>query len=188
MSQRRWARPLEYTEEMRADEIDRFRNQVKALYQRMRREQPAIDGMSRTALQVLTAADSARTSMRPGQLAAQLQMTSPNMASALRTLEAHDLVTSRPDPADKRQKFIDVTALGRQVVEENRDSRHAWLRDIIERTLTERERTVLFQAGEIMQKLADDGVRRTVIKMPDRGPKASGRKGRTSPAGRARRS
>lgn len=148
---------------MREDEIDLFRNQVKALYQRMRREQPAIDGMSRTALQVLTAADSARTPMRPGQLAAQLQMTSPNMAAALRALEVHELVRSEPDPADKRQKFIKVTARGHRVVLENRDSRHAWLRDAIDRTLTKRERALLFEAGEIMQRLAEDGVRPTVM-------------------------
>lgn len=170
---------------MREDEIDRFRNQVKALYQRMRREQPAIDGMSRTALQVLTAAGSARSPMRPGQLAAQLQMTSPNMAAALRALEVHGLVTSRPDPEDKRQKFVHVTELGHRVVAENRESRHAWLRDAIERSLTEQERALLFQAGEIMQRLADDGLRRTVIKMPTQ---ETGTEGQPSSAGRRRRS
>jgi DNA-binding MarR family transcriptional regulator len=172
---------------VREDEIDRFRNQVKALYQRMRREQPAIDGISRTALQVLTAVDSARAPIRPGQLAAQLQMTSPNMAAALRTLEVHELVTSEADSADKRQKFITVTDLGHRVVSENRASRHAWMRDAIDRSLTAKERALLFQAGEIMQRLADDGLRRTVIKMPAPPTRSAGRDSRTSArAGRRR--
>jgi DNA-binding MarR family transcriptional regulator len=173
---------------VREDEIDRFRNQVKALYQRMRREQPAIDGISRTALQVLTAIDSARTPIRPGQLAAQLQMTSPNMAAALRTLEVHELVTSEADSADKRQKFVTVTELGHRVVSENRSSRHAWMRDAIDRSLTAKERALLFEAGEIMQRLADDGIRRTVIKMPTPPTRGTGRVSRNSSPGRRRRS
>lgn len=173
---------------MSEDEIDRFRDQVKALYQRMRREQPVIDGMPRSALQVLTAADSALSPMRPGQLAAQLHMTTPNMAAALRELEAHGLITRRPDPADKRQKFVHVTEIGHRVVAENRESRHAWLRDAIERSLTERERALLFQAGEIMQRLADDGLRRTVIKMPTRETGTDRGTARTSRTGGRRRS
>lgn len=173
---------------MSEDEIDRFRDQVKALYQRMRREQPVIDGMPRSALQVLTAADSARSPMHPGQLAAQLHMTTPNMAAALRELEAHGLITRLPDPADKRQKFVHVTEIGHRVVAENRESRHAWLRDAIERSLAERERALLFQAGEIMQRLADDGLRRTVIKMPTRETAADRGTARTSRTGRRRRS
>jgi DNA-binding MarR family transcriptional regulator len=160
------------------DEIDLFRNHVKALYQRMRREQPTIEGMSRTALQVLTAVDGAPSPMRPGQLAAKLQMTSPNMAAALRALELHDLITSQPDPEDKRQKFVEATELGHRVVASNRDSRHSWLRNAMELTLTPAERALLFQAGEIMQRLADDGQRRTVIQMPAKDGKAEGRRKR----------
>jgi DNA-binding MarR family transcriptional regulator len=171
---------------VREDDIDRFRNQVKALYQRMRREQPAIDGMSRTALQVLTAADSARAPMRPGQLAAQLQMTSSNMAAALRALEVHGLVTSEPDPSDKRQKFIEVTELGHRVVVDNRTNRHAWLRDTIDRTLTPKERALLFEAGQIMQRLADDGQRRTVITMPTPPPRSTRRTNGAASRGRRR--
>ncbi|MER7274533.1 MarR family transcriptional regulator [Dactylosporangium sp. NPDC000244] len=173
---------------MSEDDIDRFRDQVKALYQRMRREQPAIDGLPRSALQVLTAADNAQSPMRPGQLTAQLHMTSPNMAAALRELEAHGLITREPDPADKRQKFVYVTEIGHRVVVENRDSRHAWLRDAIERSLTSRERALLFQAGEIMQRLADDGQRRTVITMPPRETGTDAGTARASLNGRRRRS
>jgi len=80
------------------DEVDRLRNQVKALYRRMRREQPAIEGMSITELQVLTTAARSRTAMRPGQLGDELQMTSPNVAAALRSLEKMGMVSRRRDP------------------------------------------------------------------------------------------
>lgn len=162
---------------MQEDEIDHFWNQVKGLYQRVRREQPAIEGMSRTALHVLTVADNARTPMRPSELADELQMMSPNMAAALRSLEEHGLVKSRPDPADGRQKFIDVTDLGHRLVAENRETRHTWLRNAIERSLTAQERDLLFQAGEIMQQLAGDRRHRHVIRMPEPSRQQTGQAG-----------
>jgi DNA-binding MarR family transcriptional regulator len=138
------------------DEVDRLRNQVKALYRRMRREQPAIEGMSITELQVLTTAARSRTAMRPGQLGDELQMTSPNVAAALRSLEKMGMVSRRRDPEDKRQIFVDVTECGHKVADESAQSRRVWLRETVDRVLTDEERVLLFKAGDLLQRLADD--------------------------------
>ncbi|MER8160906.1 MarR family transcriptional regulator [Streptomyces sp. NPDC094472] len=99
----------------------------------------------------------ARTSetTRPGELAAELQMTTPNMTAALRALEDAGMVKRRPDPSDGRKVFVDVTAYGHDIVEQTSYGRHAWLHEAVENVLNERERRLLFEAGELLQRLAD---------------------------------
>jgi DNA-binding MarR family transcriptional regulator len=94
--------------------------------------------------------------MRPGQLGDELQMTSPNVAAALRSLEKMGMVSRRRDPEDKRQIFVDVTERGHKVADESAHSRRVWLRETVDRVLTDGERVLLFKAGDLLQRLADD--------------------------------
>jgi DNA-binding MarR family transcriptional regulator len=137
------------------DEVDRLRNQLKALHRRMRREQPAVEGLSATALEVLIAIDGAGAPVRPGQLGSELQMTSPNVAAALRSLEALSLVRRRQDPTDGRKAFVGMTARGRKVMAGSRMSWRSWLREAIDGALTDSERRLLFETGNLLQRLAD---------------------------------
>jgi DNA-binding MarR family transcriptional regulator len=138
-----------------SEEVERLLAQVKLLNRRLRREQSAVEGLSTAALVVLTTAARADTPQRPGQLAAELQMTSPNMAAALRALEEGGMINRVPDPGDGRKVFVHVTKNGRDIVDRTSTSRHAWLREAVEEALTDRERRVLFQAGELIERIAD---------------------------------
>lgn len=149
-----------YTEEVSDEDFERFRNQLRALHRRMRREQPVIEGISSSALEVLIALDGSEEPVRPGQLGFDLQMTSPNIAAALRSLEALGLVGRRPDPDDGRKALLALTREGRAVVADSRKQWRAWLQDTIDRTLTVEERRLLFLAGDLMQRLAEVHVER----------------------------
>jgi DNA-binding MarR family transcriptional regulator len=138
------------------DQIDQLRRQVTLLAQRMRREQPAVEGLSGTDLHVLTVAEGADTPLRPGQLAEKLQMTTPNVAAALRRLEHLGMVVREHDADDGRQRYVLLTGTGRAIVAKTRYSRHSWLRHAIENNLSEAEREILFLAGHLMQRLATD--------------------------------
>jgi DNA-binding MarR family transcriptional regulator len=140
---------------MPSDDVERLLSQVKALNRRLRQEKPGVEGLPTAALVVLTEAARAPGPQRPGQLSAELQMTSPNMAAALRTLEEAGLVSRQPDPTDGRKVFVHVTKRGREVVKRASQSRHAWLIDAVENGLTEKDRRLLFQAGELIQRIAD---------------------------------
>jgi DNA-binding MarR family transcriptional regulator len=137
------------------EEVERLLAQVKVLNRRLRREQSAVEGLSTAALVVLTAAARADTPQRPGQLAGELQMTTPNMAAALRVLEEGGMITRQPDPGDGRKVFVHVTKSGRDIVGRTSASRHAWLREAVQEALTDRERRVLFQAGDLIERIAD---------------------------------
>lgn len=141
---------------MPEDQVDRLRNQLKALHRRMRREQPAVDGLSAPALEVLIAIDGMDRPIGPSELGADLQIRSPNVAAALRSLERQGLVKRRPAPTDGRKAFIEITARGRKLAAESRASWRGWLREAIEGALTDSERRLLFKAGDLMQRLAED--------------------------------
>ena len=143
------------------EDVYRLRKQIKMLYRRMQREQPAVEGLSPTTLQLLVAVERSATPMRPGQLAAELQMTNSNVAAALRLLEGQGLVVLISDPDDGRKAFVRLTKQASKVVAEIRESHNVWLKETAERALTEKEQRLLIQAGDLMQRLADDAATST---------------------------
>lgn len=140
---------------MPEDEVYRLQKQVKSLYRRIQRERPVVEGLSYSALQVLVAIDQANRAVRPGELAAELQMTSSNVAAALRSLEIEGLVVRESDPADGRKAFMSLTEAGAKVITEVRRDRHAWLQQAIADALTPDDQRLLLRAGELMQRLAE---------------------------------
>lgn len=140
---------------MREEDAYRLQQQVKKLYRRVRREQPPIEGLPVQALQVLGALDRSPDVPRPSELAAELQMTTSNVAAALRVLESSALVVRRPDPADGRKAFIELTGPGKQVVEDIRRTSHEWLLRTMDELLSPEERRILLQAGHLIERIAD---------------------------------
>jgi DNA-binding MarR family transcriptional regulator len=140
---------------MRDEDIERVRNQMKLLQRRLRREALPVGGLSLTATRVLGAAARGGGSAQPGELAEQLQMTSSNVAAALRELEGAGMVTRAADALDRRRVLIVLTERGRSVVAESRRERDSWLGRAIEARLDAEEQELLRAAGELMQRLAD---------------------------------
>jgi DNA-binding MarR family transcriptional regulator len=135
------------------EDVRRFRQQMKLLQRRLRREVPPVPGLSRSALQVLMAiarADGAT----PGELGDELGMTSSNVAAALRELEAAALVSRARDPEDRRRVNVSTTAKGGGLVADRRQERDTWLGRAIVTQLSAEEFEVLRQAGELMERLA----------------------------------
>jgi DNA-binding MarR family transcriptional regulator len=65
--------------------------------------------------------------MTLGELAAHEQVTKPTTTSIVGKLEARGLVMRRPDESDRRVCWVEVTALGRQQLEQHRERRTEWL-------------------------------------------------------------
>jgi DNA-binding MarR family transcriptional regulator len=147
-----WLRTIGH---LREEDVYRLQQQVKKLYRRVRREQPPVEGLPVQALQVLGALDHSPGVPRPSELAAALQMTTSNVAAALRVLESSGLVVRRPDPADGRKAFIELTEQGKQVVEDIRRTSHTWLSRTMNELLSPQERRILLQAGDLMDRIAD---------------------------------
>ncbi|HJQ46299.1 MAG TPA: MarR family transcriptional regulator [Amycolatopsis sp.] len=140
---------------MREEDVYLLQKQLKKLYRRLRQEEPVVDGLPLTALQILVAVERAGTEVRPGELAAELQMKSSNVAAALRSLEDQGLADRRTDPEDGRKAFVGLTERGRRLIADFRRTRHAWIQRAVDDLLTPDEQQLLLDAGNLMERLAD---------------------------------
>ena len=89
------------------------------------------------------------------QLASEERMRPQSMAQTVGDLEAAGLVTRRPDPADRRRMFVELTDTGRGAIEAMRAQREGWLAQTLERELDDRERDLLREALVLLGRIAD---------------------------------
>jgi len=91
--------------------------------------------------------------MTPGELAEHEKVQPPSMTRVIAALADWELVTRSPDPTDRRQVILSVTSRGRELVQQARRRREAWLaRRLAE--LTPQERAALLAAAPVLEKLS----------------------------------
>jgi DNA-binding MarR family transcriptional regulator len=78
-------------------------------------------------------------------------MRPQSMRAVVAALEQRKLVTRKPNAADGRQVYIELSARGAAEEMSAADARRTWLAQTISR-LTPRERETLFAAGEIIKR------------------------------------
>jgi DNA-binding MarR family transcriptional regulator len=88
-------------------------------------------------------------------LAGQERMRPQSMAQIVHDLEAAGLVSRRPDPADGRRAFNELTTAGRDLLRTTRAGRETWLTEVLERELDEDERRALHDALLLLSRIAD---------------------------------
>jgi DNA-binding MarR family transcriptional regulator len=78
-----------------------------------------------------------------------------SIAETIAALKADDLVTTAPDPADRRKSLISATARGHQVSDSVIEQREHWLTEALDAVTTPAERQVLAEATALLNRLAD---------------------------------
>jgi DNA-binding MarR family transcriptional regulator len=87
-------------------------------------------------------------------LARAESMKPQSMGTTIAALEEMGMVERKPHPTDGRQVNIELTAKGAAVRKSTRDAKRTWLAQAIAQ-LDEQERETLFNAGEIIKRLAE---------------------------------
>ena len=108
--------------------------------------------LSETQLAALSALE-VHQAMTPGELAEHEKVQPPSMTRVIAALEARALVTRAPHPTDGRQVRLTVTDQGRDLVQQSRKLREAWLAQRL-RELSPEERAILRAAAPILQRLS----------------------------------
>ncbi|MER6539908.1 MarR family winged helix-turn-helix transcriptional regulator [Streptomyces sp. 900105755] len=118
---------------------------LRKLQKRVARSISPLDGVSRSATRVLVvvARSVGDEGMQPGQLAEALEMTTSNVAAALRELEQAGYVARRRTAADGRRITVALTEQGAEAVSTHRALRVDGLREAIEGALTAEEQAQL---------------------------------------------
>lgn len=88
-------------------------------------------------------------------LAAAERMRPQSMAQTVRELEAAGLVTRRPDPADGRRAFVELTEEGLGRLLASRAAREDWLSQTLDAELDAEERELLRRALAVLGRVAD---------------------------------
>ncbi len=88
-------------------------------------------------------------------LAAAERMRPQSMAQTVAELEASGLVERRPDPGDRRRTLVELTTHGRDTLAAERQHRDGWLAQAIEHDLGDAEQSTLYDAVELLRRLAD---------------------------------
>ena len=88
-------------------------------------------------------------------LAGRERMRPQSMAQTVHDLESAGLVSRRPDPADGRRAFIELTTAGLDQLQTTRARRETWLTEALERELDADERALLRQALALLSRIAD---------------------------------
>lgn len=133
-----------------ADLAHELRDTIGRLVRRLRLE-PGPPAPQLTVLSRLDREGAASVS----DLAAAERMRPQSMAQTVGDLERAGLVSRRPDPADRRRLFVELTDAGRELLHATRARREGWLTDALERELTAAERAALAEAVALLGRVAD---------------------------------
>jgi DNA-binding MarR family transcriptional regulator len=132
-----------------------LRISVSRLARRLRAERQS-EGLepdlSDTQLAALAALER-HSAMTPGELADHEKVQPPSMTRVITVLEERGLIMRTPHASDRRQVVLTVTDYGRQVVQQSRKLREAWLAKRL-RELTPQERAALRAAAPVLEKLS----------------------------------
>jgi DNA-binding MarR family transcriptional regulator len=94
-------------------------------------------------------------SQTAGELADADRLQPQSMTRVLAELTADGLISRVPNPVDRRQHHLALTAAGRRALAEDMRQRDEWLAGAMARQLTPAERELLARAAELIERLAD---------------------------------
>jgi DNA-binding MarR family transcriptional regulator len=133
-----------------------MRISITRLARRLRVERLGLGGTETVLSDIQLAALAAlerHDSMTPGELAEHEKVQPPSMTRVIAVLEERGLVRREPHATDRRQVILTVTAEGRDLVEQVRVRREAWLAQRLQE-LTPDQRETLRAAAPILEKIS----------------------------------
>lgn len=130
-----------------------LRESMMALARRMRRHRPDT-GLTLSQLEAL--GEVARLEVTtPAELALRLHVRVQSLTDIINELLAEELISRRPDPADRRRQLLAVTERGVALLDDDRAQRDAWLQTTMQENLSELEVNLLMLVAPVLRKLAD---------------------------------
>lgn len=91
----------------------------------------------------------------PTELAALTRVKTQSMSQILKKLEKEVIIKRTPSKEDKRKVYISLTAAGKKMIEKTKYERDEWLKEVMEKTLTAKEKELLQKALPVLNKLIE---------------------------------
>lgn len=131
-----------------------LRSVISALHKGLRKQMYSVNTYSMTEMGTIGNL-MRESSVLPSRLAALANVKTQSMSQILKKMEEQGVVKRTPSKEDKRMVYISLTAFGKKLVEKTRYDRDEWLKGMIEKSLTEKEKEILIKALPVLNKLAN---------------------------------
>lgn len=131
-----------------------LRSAVSALYKVLRKQIYSVSTYSMTEIDTIKYL-AHNPFLLPTELAGLTKIKTQSMSQILNRLESEGTITRTPSRDDKRKVLISLTTSGKEMVEKFKYERDEWLKGIIEKSLTDKEKEILAKALPVLKKLAE---------------------------------
>ena len=131
-----------------------LRSIVSAIHKGLRKQANSGSAYSMTELD--TIGHLYRTpSLYPSELAGLTRITTQSMSQILNKMESVGVIKRNPSKEDSRKVRISLTSLGKKMGVNYKYEKDEWLKTMIERSLTGKEREILVGALPVLKKLTE---------------------------------
>lgn len=121
---------------------------------RLRRNFAADFDITLPRFDVLATLDRYHRGQTMGELSRALLVSNGNVTAIVRQLEEQGLVSTSPDPADRRSSIVALTPAGQKRFDELAKAHHAWIRDAFADFSTEQQKQLFAMLAELKQSIA----------------------------------
>lgn len=129
-----------------------LRSVVSALHKGLRRQSDSVNNYSMTEMETIGHLFRA-PSLLPTELASLTRVKTQSMSQILKKMEEQGIIKRSPSKEDKRKVFISLTAFGKKLVEKVKYDKDEWLKNAIDKSLSEKEKELLAKVLPVLNKL-----------------------------------
>ena len=131
-----------------------LRTAVTTLHKMLRRQSSSISDYSMTERETIGHL-LRNPSLLPTELAALTKVKAQSMSHIVNNLEQRGVIKRSPSKDDKRKVYISITPAGKKIVEKARSEWDEWLKNVIEKSLSDKEKDTLVRALPVLNKLIE---------------------------------
>jgi DNA-binding MarR family transcriptional regulator len=129
-----------------------LRSVISALHKGLRKQMSSVHSYSMTEIETIGHL-MRNPFLLPTELATLTRVTTQSMSAILKKLEEQDIIVRKAAKDDGRKWYISLTAAGKKMVDKVRYEKDEWLKEKIEKTLSDKEKDLLEKAIQILNKL-----------------------------------
>ena len=130
-----------------------LRSAISALHKGLRKQTQAANTYSMTEIETISHLIR-NGSLLPTELASLTRITTQSMSQIIKKMEEEGIIKRTPSKEDKRKVYISLTSSGKKTVEKTRYEKDEWLKTIIEKSLSTKEKELLIKALSVLNKLS----------------------------------
>jgi DNA-binding MarR family transcriptional regulator len=131
-----------------------LRSIISALHKGLRKQMSSVSTYSMTEIETIGQLARA-TTLLPTELAAYTRVTTQTMSQILKKMEQQGVIKRTPSKDDKRKVFISLTSFGKKMVEKAKYDKDEWLKNSIDRNLSDKEKDQLIRTLPVLNKLLE---------------------------------